>query len=149
MIFCIVHRDKKYLASLIPRLQQFLETHLRLTLHPKKVYLQHYSKGVKFVGAVIKPQRIYIADRTKSNFYLAIAKQNEIIRDHPPLEEEKHHFLSSMNSYLGIMQHYNTYRLRRRMVLGWLSGWCRRHVYLSRGASKFVLRRKTVRARYG
>ncbi len=80
-----------------------------------KVYLQHYTKGVKFLGTVIKPGRIYIADRTKGKIYHAIEKQNEIVRDHKPSEEEKHHFLSSMNSYLGIMQHYNTYRLRRRV----------------------------------
>jgi hypothetical protein len=66
---------------------------------------------------------LIIADRTKGNFYHVIEKQNEIVRDHKPREEEKKTFLSSMNSYLGIMKHYNTYRLRKDMLAGRLSGW--------------------------
>ena len=31
---------------------------------PEKYYLQHYKKGVKFLGTVIKGERIYIANRT-------------------------------------------------------------------------------------
>jgi RNA-directed DNA polymerase len=53
---------------------------LKLTLHPNKIYLQHYSKGVQFLGAVIKPHRIYIANRTKGNFYSAIEKQNALVK---------------------------------------------------------------------
>jgi hypothetical protein len=43
--FVIVHPDKDYLKSLIPKLSDFLLCTLQLTLHPKKIYLQHYSKG--------------------------------------------------------------------------------------------------------
>jgi hypothetical protein len=38
---------------------------LQLTLHPHKIYLQHYTKGVQFLGVFIKPNLIYIASRTK------------------------------------------------------------------------------------
>ena len=48
-----------------------------MTLHPKKVYLQHYTKGVKFIGAVIKPNREYIGNRTKGNLYARIRGYNE------------------------------------------------------------------------
>ena len=32
-----------------------LAEQLHVTLHPDKIYLQHYTKGTKMVGAVIKP----------------------------------------------------------------------------------------------
>lgn len=57
--FIIVHNDKEYLKSLIPKIRDYLKSKLKLELHPKKIYLQHYSRGVKFLGAVIKPRRIY------------------------------------------------------------------------------------------
>jgi hypothetical protein len=101
--FVIVHEDKEYLKKLIPKLSEFLFSSLELTIHPKKIYLQHYSKGVKFIGGVIKPHRVYIANRTKGNLYASIDKHNQIARDHKPTKQEKDAFMSSMNSYLGII----------------------------------------------
>lgn len=139
--FVLVHPDKEYLKSLIPVLSNFLLSRLKLTLHPKKIYLQHYTKGIKFLGAVIKPHRIYIANRTKGNFYAAIERQNEIARDHKPTKEIRGKFLSSMNSYLGIMKHYKTYQLRKNMIFELLSYWWWNYVYLRGGIAKFVLKR--------
>ncbi len=136
--FVLVHKNKKHLKSLIPIIRDYLSKELMLTLHERKIYLQHYSKGVKYLGAVIKPHRIYVANRTKGNFYENIQKQNEIVRDHKPTEEEKAQFISSMNSYLGILQHYKTYRMRKRMLFETLSAWWWNHVYLSGGIRKFV-----------
>ena len=136
----LIHRDKDYLKSLIAPIRNYLSSHLNLELHPDKVYLQHYSKGVKYLGAVIKPHRIYIAKRTKGNFYKAIQDQNNIIRDHKPDTEERDAFLSSMNSYLGIMKHYRTYNIRQKTVTRNLSGWWWNYCTLCRGAEKFVLK---------
>ncbi|MDB0002660.1 hypothetical protein N9545_06860 [Salibacteraceae bacterium] len=89
-----------------------------------------HLKGVKFLGTVIKPNRIYIANRTKGNFYNAIEKQNKVIQEHKPTKEDKAAFLSSMNSYLGIMKHYKSYKLRKRMIFKRLSGyWFNRASY--------------------
>jgi hypothetical protein len=96
-----------------------------------KIYLQHFSKGVKYLGSVIKPHRIYIANRTRGNFYATIEKQNQIVRDHKPIREEQEKFLSSMNSYLGIMKHYKSYNLRKRMLFKNLSAWWWNYTYLS------------------
>ena len=135
--FILVHPDKEYLKSLIPVLSNFLSSRLQLTLHPRKMYLQHYTKGVKFLGAVIMPNRIYIANRTKGNFYTAIDRHNEIVRDHKPTKEERGKFLSSMNSYLGIMKHYKTYKLRKGMLFKNLSAWWWNYVFLQGGIANF------------
>ncbi|OGT58852.1 MAG: hypothetical protein A3F43_01230 [Gammaproteobacteria bacterium RIFCSPHIGHO2_12_FULL_42_10] len=74
--FVLVHEDKTYLQAIIPKIAQFLNDELRLNLHPRKMHLQHYSKGVHFLGVTLKPHRIYIGKRTKGNFYNAIARHN-------------------------------------------------------------------------
>jgi retron-type reverse transcriptase len=142
--FVIVHEDKEYLRNLITKLSEYLQSELQTTIHPKKIYFQHYSKGVKFLGTVILPNRIYIADRTKGNFYNAIEKQNQIARDHKPTKEEQQAFQSSMNSYLGIMKHYKSYKLRKTMIFKNLSAWWWNYVYLSGGIAKFEMKTKTV-----
>jgi len=142
--FVIVHKNKDYLNNLIPKLSDFLQTELQSTIHPKKIYLQHYSKGVKFLGTVILPNRIYIANRTKGNFYNAIEKQNQIVRDHKPTKEDQQAFQSSMNSYLGIMRHYKTHKLRKEMIFKNLSGWWWNCFYLNGGMVKFQLKQKVL-----
>lgn len=140
--FIIVHENKEYLKALIRIISSYLNNNLQLKLHPKKIYLQHYAKGVKFLGTVIKPNRIYIASRTKGNFYNAIYKQNLMVIKTKPTIKQQHTFLSSMNSYLGIMKHYKTYSLRRKMIFKELNGYWWNYVYLSGGISKFVLKSK-------
>jgi hypothetical protein len=128
--FVIIHPDKEYLKMIIPLLTSYLSTTLQLTLHPKKQYLQHYTKGVRFLGTVIKPNRIYIGNRTKGNFYMAIQKQNKVVENNIIQLEQLNQFLSSMNSYLGIMKHYKTYRLRMGMLLKYLNPQWLKYVYL-------------------
>lgn len=115
--FIIVHENQSYLKLIIPEIEKYLREKLFLELHPKKVYLQHFTKGVKFLGVIIKPHRIYISSRTKGNFYKAIYKWNKFIENHNDMNiKEKQGFLSTMNSYLGILNHYKTYNLRKKTI---------------------------------
>jgi len=143
--FVIVYQDKEYLKSLVPLLSNFLLSTLKLTIHPKKIYLQHYSKGVKFIGGVIKPHRIYIANRTKGNLYASIDKHNEIARDHKPTKEEKQAFMSSMNSYLGIMKHYKTYNIRKTMLKENISGWWENYFTIGNRYEKLEKKQKILK----
>jgi hypothetical protein len=118
----IVHQDKEYLKSIVPVLKKYLREELLLEIHSKKVYLQHFSKGVCFLGAIIKPYRIYIRNQTKGNFYKKISHWNDFLEKERRLTKEAlNKFLASVNSYLGIMVHYNTYKLRRKMLTESLS----------------------------
>ncbi|HAT8967604.1 TPA: hypothetical protein JBA93_13045 [Legionella pneumophila subsp. pneumophila] len=143
--FILVHTDKEHLKQLIPVIKTFLATELKLTLHPKKIYLQHYSKGIQFLGVVIKPHRITSGRRTKGNFYEAIAKHNTVAKDHKPTKEEQVAFLCSMNSYLGIMKHYNTCGFRKKMLIKHLSVWWWNIMYFSGGCAKLVAKQRTAR----
>ncbi len=114
----IVHQNKEYLKSIIPLLKEYLEKNLVLKLHPKKVYLQHYSKGVSFLGTIIKPHRIYIKNQIKGNFYNKLQGYKKLfaLRQNKLNKENIQKFLSSINSYLGIVKHYHTYKLRKKML---------------------------------
>ena len=140
----LIHNDINYLKYCIPHIRWYLSDNLQLELHPNKIYLQSFDKGVKFLGAIIKPHRIYIANRTKSNFYNAIKKQNSSIKNDILPNEQKQKFLNSMNSYLGIMQHYKTYNMRRNMLLKHLDKIWWQYFYLSKNAKKFKTYHSTL-----
>ena len=114
--FILIHTDKDYLLWMIQKIDSYLSTELNLQLHPHKIYLQHYTKGVTYLGAIIKPHRTYVGLRIKGNFYQAIKEQNEITKSQIPTKSEVDAFVTIMTSYLGIMKHHKTYKLRRQMI---------------------------------
>ena len=80
-------------------------------MHPRKRYQQHYSKGVTFLGAKIKFDRIYASDRVVRNCKMAIRKWNRLV--YPSMLG---HFLDSINSYLGNFKHKSAYGIIRDLV---------------------------------
>jgi hypothetical protein len=138
----LVHESRDHLASLIPVLRDYLRHELRLELHPKKINLQHYSHGVKFLGTVIKPGRIHVGKRTKGNFFDAIQHHNQTVAGgRSPNLDERRAFQASLNSYLGLMAHFDTYRLRRAMLSRWVRGWWG-HAHVRGDLGAVVLRRR-------
>jgi hypothetical protein len=106
------------------------DNHLKILVRFKK----YLSNGVN------------IANRTKGNFYQAIQKQNKIARDHRPSKDEWAAFLSCMNSYPGILKHYKTYKMRKKMIKENLSGWWE-NIFYAKGYCKFVAKRRVVTRR--
>jgi len=142
----IVHQDKEYLKFIIPVLKEYLQNKIFLELHSKKIYLQHFSKGVNFLGVIIKPYRIYLGNRTKGSFYKKIEHWNNFFagKQYEPNGENLKKFLASMNSYLGITKHYNTYKLRKKMLIENLSAYFWNHIYISNNYSKLVSRVRKI-----
>ena len=112
--FIICSNDKKILKGLIPKIKNKLLNDLKLELHPKKIYLQHYNKGVMFLGACLKPGRVYIGNQTKGNFYSKNHKFTEIENITSSTQND---ILAVVNSYLGLMRHFSSYKIRKRQVL--------------------------------
>jgi hypothetical protein len=137
----IAHQDKEYLKSLVPILKKYLQKELSLKLHPKKIYLQHFSKGVRFLGAFIKPYRIYIGNQTKGSFYKKIRYWNNFIEEKPGEfnGENVERFLSCMNSYLGNMKQFNTYKLRKKILTQNLSSQFWNCFYISEEYDKLTI----------
>jgi hypothetical protein len=86
--FVVVGCDKEHLKKVIRLSGVFLEKNLHLQLHPLKIYLQHYSKGVKFLGAIIKPGRLLVARRTKKNFVDCLREWDKFLAENEPAKED-------------------------------------------------------------
>jgi hypothetical protein len=131
--FILIHEDKQLLLNLVKVLREFLATRMGLELHPDKIYLQHYTKGVQFLNAYIKPHRTYIRNRTKTKTYHMLNKWNCYFdswnEEIPPPPDVLAEFRAQINSYLGFMIHQNTYNLRRKMLLEVLSPKAYRYLY--------------------
>ena len=101
--FVVRSDSKEKILRAIPKLRDFL-CRLGLTLHPRKSYIQHSSKGVAFLGAIIKPHRQYCGHRTIRNAF----------RKKIPKKLQK--AMQTVNSYLGYMKHYCTYNKRKELA---------------------------------
>jgi hypothetical protein len=115
--FVLMHPDKEFLLQAKEKIKACLNEYCRLELHPSKVHLQHYRKGFSFLGAYIKPYRTYIANRTKKKFIQAIHQTDSLLSKKTPAKKELESIRSSVNSYLGIMKHYKTYNIRKKVLL--------------------------------
>ena len=108
--FYIIHEEKEKLLKAIPKIRSKL-SELGLRLNEKKFYLQHYAKGVEFTGAIVKPYRVYVCNRTVNNLIGSVRKLNRARNFN-----EADRAIRSINSYLGLMRHYNTYAIRRSIL---------------------------------
>lgn len=105
--FYLIHTDKELLLSLIPLLRAYLKDQLGAILHPHKLELLYFRQGVSFLGAHIKPYRIYLKPRTFGNFSTALHRlKYDLDNAATPSKEQLFQLRSSVNSYLGIMRHY-------------------------------------------
>ena len=135
----------------IKRFKKFAKNYLwdeyRVKLHDKKYYIQEVKKGVKFIGYVVKPGRIYIGNTTRANLHEIIYRMNCFINETQNLSEEElisclKHFESQWNSYIGFMIHANSYNLRKQSWDELDPGW---RQYFTRNPKFNVRLRKRYR----
>lgn len=139
--FYIVSADVAQLRSAIPSIRERLKQD-GLCLHPEKIHLQHYTKGIKFIGTVLKSGRKYVANRTVGNFYSAIHRFNRLLELGEHNEERlASAFAASMNSYLGLMRQSLTYAIRRKAMRRADRRWWHA-CYISGHYEKVVVKRK-------
>lgn len=121
--FAVVCRRKEDVLFLRDRADAFLRERLNLRMHHDKQYIQDVTKGVYFVGAMIKMSRVYTARRTVGGFYTTmrdlgcflhkVGRRNVFtLADAYTLG----HYFASINSYMGFMVGRDTYAIRRRSV---------------------------------
>lgn len=98
--FVILHENRQYLVDLIPRISTFLVEELKLTLHPKKVFIKNYSSGVDFLGWIHFPYHRILRTSTKRRMFRKLKHK---------------HTKEAVTSYLGLLKHGNTYNLSKRV----------------------------------
>lgn len=116
--------------------EQFLKEELGLTLHPKKIYLQSAKIGVPFLGAYIKPNYIMAGKRVLKNFMQKARGYEKLAQNHKPSKEELNEIQASINSYLGIMRHYKSWRFRVKVLKEYFKEKLSKHYRIEKSAIK-------------
>lgn len=141
--FVLVHTSKDILVQLTRHIPEYLKYQLGLTVHPRKKYLQHYSKGLSFIGAIIKPFRVYPGKRVVSNFKNTVYTINHVLQNHGQADPDRDIIgvRDRINSYLGSMKNYHSFSVRGKAIKN-MSREFEKYFDVARDFSKIVLKTK-------
>lgn len=136
--------EKDKTTELYTQIKEKLDS-MGVTLHPKKFYHQPSSKGVKFIGSVIKYNRVYIANRTKGNFYNLLSQMNiemslykQYQKDYILLQNIKY-YVNAINSYLGFLRHKKSFNIRYKMLSSVLIQPLYQYCYPNASLTKLII----------
>jgi RNA-directed DNA polymerase len=95
--FVFLSPHKNELLAILPIVSDYLQRNLRLTMHPNKIILKTFASGVDFLGWVHFPTHRVMRKTTKQRMWRRV-------KSHPTK--------ATIKSYLGLLGHGNTARLR-------------------------------------
>jgi len=95
--FVMLHESRQKLCEFLPAIDLFLRDHLKLALHPDKVFIQTFASGVDFLGWVHFPNHRVLRTSTKRRM---LKRTLGLEKEHP-----------SVQSYLGLLQHGNAFKI--------------------------------------
>jgi len=110
--FVIIADTREYLQSLIPTIESFLETRLRLALHPHKILLQPCHRGLDFLGYVIFPHHRVIRTRTRKRMF---HKLRDRIEEYNNGLRTRYSLRQVLQSYLGMLVHANAHTVAQKL----------------------------------
>jgi hypothetical protein len=116
--FFIISQDKEFLKDCRKKIMEKVKE-FGVTLHPNKCYMQDITKGIQFIGTIIKPNRTYIISRTVGSLYNKLDEYKEEFEKYPNDIELIHKLASTLNSYLGFMIHRNSFNIRAKIFTKW------------------------------
>ena len=100
--FVVLSRDKNRLLKTLPYMEVFLRDRLKLEMHPNKVSISTFASGTGFLGWIHFPDHRVLRTSTKRRMFRRIEEVND--------REE------TVQSYLGLLNHGNTWKLRRDIM---------------------------------
>lgn len=101
--FVIISEDKDYLLELTPKIADFLEENLKLSLHPNKVFIKTIYSGVDFLGWVHFPDHRVLRTATKRKMFRNLNSK----------EGEKRE--NAVASYLGMLKWGSGYEIAKEV----------------------------------
>jgi retron-type reverse transcriptase len=110
--FVIVADNELFLKNLIPPIQLFLMKKLALKLHPRKVIIRKFHQGIDFLGYIVFPHHRLVRTKTRQRIFLKIRNQ---INNYKNGTIKKESLEQSLNSYLGVLSHADTYQLSKEL----------------------------------
>lgn len=106
--FVLLSQDRSQLERLLPLIREYLDRHLKLELHPKKVSISALASGIDFLGWVHFPYHRQIRTATKRRMIARIKHSKKP---------------ETLISYKGLLKHGDTYTLSREVLVQDLIKW--------------------------
>jgi len=110
--FVIVARNREYLEQLLPHISEFLETKLALRLHPGKILTRPLYQGIDFLGYVVFPKHRLVRTKTRRRIFKKLKRR---IAEYHLGRITKSTLEQSLQSYLGVLSHANSYKLSEEL----------------------------------
>lgn len=111
--FFVISRNRDYLHSIIPQLEVFLADNLGLNIQQGKTTITSVYDGISFLGAFLKPHGVrYIERKSLHNMEVKLGELSHSL----PANGTSTHLSSALNSYLGVLVHYRSFNIRRRLM---------------------------------
>lgn len=120
----IVVENKECALTLLPKIRG-MYAEVGATMHPRKFYCQHYSKGLHFLGSYIKYDRVYLSNRTIRRAEAKVRQFNADTHKQRHIED----CIASLNSYFGIMKNKNEVKTIFRLYDLLSQSW-RKYIHL-------------------
>ena len=119
--FVVVADNERYLRDILASMRIFLNERLKLDLHPEKVSIRRYSRGVDFLGYVVLPYHIKLRTRTKRRMFRKLKEQ---VWQYKRGEISEARLQAALRSYLGVLSHADAHRMSedlKSMFWWWMS----------------------------
>jgi hypothetical protein len=110
--FVVISESEDYLKNLLPSIQKFLSEKLRLELHPQKVLITKFHRGVDFLGYVALPHYRILRTKTKKRIFKKLKRK---YRDYECGKLSAESFNQSLQSYLGVLSHADACELKENL----------------------------------
>lgn len=96
--FVLIANNIDFLKSLIPQIDKFLDSKLKLKLHPNKIIIKKLRQGIDFLGYVVLPRYTVLRAKTRRRMLKRVNKNN-------------------LSSYLGLIKHCRGYELKQEIFI--------------------------------
>lgn len=105
--FRIVCTEKARLLEMVPKIKVFLSVQLGLSFHEGKMKITSVWHGVEFLGAWLKPHRIYTSHEAVVRIRMKL---------HVLARGSREKWYGALNSYCGVLSHWNNFNLRKKLL---------------------------------
>lgn len=110
--FIMISTSREKLVGWKKQVNLFLLEKLKLKLHPRKVTIRKYSQGIDFLGYVLFPHHQIVRIKTKRRM---LKKLRRKVEGYKRGATEKNSLLTSMDSYLGVLKHANSFKVKKEI----------------------------------
>ncbi|MFA4880357.1 MAG: reverse transcriptase/maturase family protein [Candidatus Doudnabacteria bacterium] len=111
--FVIVEKKRKELENILFETDSFLREKLSLELHPQKIVIRKHSQGIDFLGYVVLPHYWLLRTKTKKRIFKKLKMR---VIQYKAGGIDKKSLNQSLHSYLGVLSHADTYKLKEELV---------------------------------